>query len=59
MQAVWQEQVDNAVSKTINMSNDATKDDIMEAYIDAWHLGLKGVTVYRDGSKLFQILERK
>jgi ribonucleoside-diphosphate reductase alpha chain len=59
MQSVWQNNVDNAVSKTINMPNNANKDDIMEAYIRAWELGLKGITVYRDGSKLFQILERE
>ncbi len=59
MQATWQHWVDNAVSKTINMPNYATKDDIMESYIMAWEQGLKGITVYRDGSKIFQILERK
>jgi ribonucleoside-diphosphate reductase alpha chain len=59
MQAAWQNWVDNAVSKTINMPSDATKDDIMEAYVRAWELGLKGITVYRDSSKIFQILERK
>ncbi len=59
MQAAWQRWVDNAVSKTINMPSNATKDDIMEAYIKAWEQGLKGITVYRDGSKIFQILERK
>ncbi len=58
MQATWQNWVDNAVSKTINMPNNATKDDIMEAYLSAWAQGLKGITVYRDGSKIFQILDR-
>ena len=58
MQAVWQKWTDSAVSKTINMPNDATVDDIVNAYFLAWESGLKGITVYRDGSKLFQILER-
>lgn len=58
MQAIWQDWTDNAVSKTINMPNDATIDDVLSAYEYAWQEGLKGITVYRDGSKLFQILNR-
>jgi ribonucleoside-diphosphate reductase alpha chain len=58
MQEVWQRWTDNAVSKTINMHNDASIDDIINAYNLAWKSGLKGMTVYRDGSKLFQILNK-
>lgn len=58
MQEIWQRWTDNAVSKTINMHNDASIDDIINAYNLAWKSGLKGITVYRDRSKLFQILNK-
>jgi ribonucleoside-diphosphate reductase alpha chain len=58
MQAIWQNFIDNAVSKTINMPNDARIGDVLQAYRSAWELGLKGITVYRDKSKTFQVLER-
>ncbi|MGE0827335.1 MAG: vitamin B12-dependent ribonucleotide reductase [Candidatus Binatia bacterium] len=45
-----------AISKTINMPNDATVEDISEAYIEAWRLGLKAVAIYRDGCKRVQPL---
>ena len=57
MQAAWQKYVDNAISKTINMKNSATSDDIFKAYFLMWEAGLKGGTIYRDNSKSFQILE--
>jgi ribonucleoside-diphosphate reductase alpha chain len=57
MQAAWQKYVDNAISKTINMKNNATPEDIFKAYFLMWEAGLKGGTIYRDNSKSFQILE--
>ena len=56
MQAVFAEQVDSSVSKTINMSADSTVEDIMGAYIRAYDLNIKSTAVYRDGSKT-QVLE--
>ncbi|MBI2358171.1 MAG: vitamin B12-dependent ribonucleotide reductase, partial [Deltaproteobacteria bacterium] len=48
--------ISGAISKTINMPGDVTVEEIMEAYIEAWRLGLKAVAIYRDGSKRTQPL---
>jgi ribonucleoside-diphosphate reductase alpha chain len=55
-QAVWQEWIGNAIAKTINMPHDVQSDDVKAAYLLAHELGLKGITVYRDGSRHTQVL---
>jgi ribonucleoside-diphosphate reductase alpha chain len=51
MMAACQPFLSGAISKTVNMPNGATVDEIMNTYIEGWRLGLKAVAIYRDGSK--------
>lgn len=57
VQEAFQRHVDSAVSKTINLPQDTTPQTVAEIYRDAWRRGLKGVTVYRYGSREQQVFE--
>lgn len=56
MQAAFQKNVDNSISKTINFTNGATREDVFNGFVSAWKMKCKACTVYRDGSREVQIL---
>lgn len=56
MQAVWQNHIDASISSTVNVPHEFTKEQVENLYLDAWHNGLKGITMFRDGCKRAAIL---
>ena len=59
MQAIWQLHVDASISSTVNLSHEFTKDETEALYMYAYDMGLKGITIYRDGCKRMGILSTK
>jgi ribonucleoside-diphosphate reductase alpha chain len=59
MMAAVQPFISGAISKTVNLPNDVTVDDVAELYLDAWKMGVKAIAIYRDGCKVAQPLSTK
>lgn len=59
MMAAVQPYISGAISKTINMPHESTTEEIAEAYMEGWKLGLKAIAIYRDGSKKLQPVQTK
>ena len=57
-QRAFQKYTDNAVSKTINLSEEKTAEDVSKIFMTAWKYKLKGITIYRNGSKTNQVLQK-
>ncbi len=56
MQSIWQKNIDNSISSTVNLPNSASLDDVIDLYLYAWEKKLKGITIYRTGCKREGIL---
>lgn len=56
MQSIWQSHIDASISSTVNVPNDFTVEQVENLYMTAWDVGLKGVTIFRDGCKRAGIL---
>ena len=56
MQAAWQDHIDASISSTVNLPESATVEDVMELYIHAWKMGLKGLTIFRENCARLAIL---
>lgn len=56
MQAIWQKHIDASISSTVNVPNSFTVEDTEDLYMSAWKMGLKGVTIFRDGCERAAVL---
>lgn len=59
VQSIWQKYIDASISSTVNLSNDASVEDVKDLYMYAWEKKLKGITVFREGCARAGILKRK